>query len=156
MTVPPGQQLPPIERLCNGQILIRAQAAIDLDRLVRAGRQALRSLNGADVAPRFIELAAQISATANEALGSAVPHPEPRKPGHLSLSPPDDLDLITSEEAGALLGVSARYVRDVPGRLDGRWVGGRWLFPRKAVAEYARTRKDDLDEQAQQAVEGGG
>jgi excisionase family DNA binding protein len=152
MTVPPAQQLPPTALLGNGQFYTRDHATVTLYRVVRYGVQVLR-LKGA-VNPDILQLLADLKRAADEVLRSAGPHTQGRKAGCVSSSSPDDLDLISTEEAAALLGVGVRYVRKVAHRLDGRRVGGRWIFPRQAVAEYAR--KDDLDEQARQAVEGGG
>ncbi|WP_373938514.1 helix-turn-helix domain-containing protein [Rhodococcus qingshengii] len=49
-------------------------------------------------------------------------------------------DLISTTEAGAILGCSAANVRDLAkrGRLDGQLVGGRWLV----TAESVRQRRE--------------
>jgi hypothetical protein len=48
-------------------------------------------------------------------------------------------ELIDTTEAAAILNCSERWVRDPRFRekLSGREIGGRWLFPRKIVVEYA-------------------
>lgn len=48
-----------------------------------------------------------------------------------------DHDLIGSVEAGRILGCSPRYVSRIHTDLDGRRIGGRWVFDRKAVLDYA-------------------
>lgn len=58
-------------------------------------------------------------------------------------SPPSAVgELIDSTEAATILGCSERWVRDprFRGRLGGRKVGGRWLFPRQTVVEYAERK----------------
>lgn len=47
---------------------------------------------------------------------------------------------ITAAQAGALLGLSNRHVRRLAADLDGQCIGGRWLFDRNTVQEYARER----------------
>lgn len=48
-------------------------------------------------------------------------------------------DLIDTTEAAAILGCSDRWVRDprFRGKIGGRDVGGRWLYPRQTVVEHA-------------------
>lgn len=50
--------------------------------------------------------------------------------------------LIDSTEAAAILNCSDRWVRDprFRGRIGGRDVGGRWLYPRRTVVEYAKRK----------------
>lgn len=50
----------------------------------------------------------------------------------------DIVELITAEQAAVLLGRSKRQVtRIARSDLDGRLIGGRWLFDRAVVTEYA-------------------
>lgn len=48
---------------------------------------------------------------------------------------------ITTEEAAGLLRCSARQARRLAPALDGRRVGGRWVFDRLAVMEHIEGRK---------------
>lgn len=46
-------------------------------------------------------------------------------------------ELITAREAAAMLGRSKRQVQRLAADLDGRLVGGRWLFNPAVVRDYA-------------------
>lgn len=48
-----------------------------------------------------------------------------------------DHDLIDSNEAAHILGCSRRWIWDIRADLEGRKYGGRWLFPRSHVQDYA-------------------
>lgn len=50
-------------------------------------------------------------------------------------------DEITTNEAGALLGLGERRVRQLAAEGMGRQVGGRWLLDRTAVLAYAGRRR---------------
>jgi excisionase family DNA binding protein len=73
------------------------------------------------------------------------------------------LDLLTSTQAGELLGVSGQTVKNwVHQRhLSGYRVGGRIMVPAEAVKEYVRRARQSLelevipDEEAARLVEGG-
>jgi hypothetical protein len=56
-------------------------------------------------------------------------------------SPPSSADeLIDTPGAAALLDCSQQWVRRIRDELDGRNVGGRWLFPRQTVVEYVERK----------------
>lgn len=50
-------------------------------------------------------------------------------------------DPIGSAEAATILGWTIRWTQKLAADLDGVRVGGRWLFSRKAVTEYAEARR---------------
>lgn len=54
-------------------------------------------------------------------------------------------DLIGTEEAAAMLGCSTHWVRRVHADLDGQKSGGRWVFRRPTVNEYANRKCGDRD-----------
>lgn len=76
---------------------------------------------------RRLELEAAVSGSGHE-LELRVPHSE---------------SWITAEQAAALLGMSARQAKRIANDLDGQIIGGRWLFPRCAVIEFAAARAGD-------------
>lgn len=49
----------------------------------------------------------------------------------------EDDDLVDTSEAADILRCSPRWVREIHNDLDGARVGGRWVFPRNTVVEYA-------------------
>lgn len=53
----------------------------------------------------------------------------------------DDEDLIDTTEAAQILGCSDRWVRSIRSDLDGLNIGGRWVFRRHLVVEYADMRR---------------
>jgi hypothetical protein len=58
-----------------------------------------------------------------------------------SHSPPSTAEeLIDTTEAAAILHCSPQWVRRIRDELGGRNVGGRWLFPRRSVVEYAERK----------------
>lgn len=54
----------------------------------------------------------------------------------------DPEELIDSTEAAAILHCSARWVRQIRTDLDGRNIGGRWVFRRQTVVDYAAMKGD--------------
>ncbi|WP_156747365.1 helix-turn-helix domain-containing protein [Mycobacterium sp. E2462] len=58
------------------------------------------------------------------------PHPPPSAMG----------ELIDTSAAAVLLHCSPQWVRRIRAHLDGHNVGGRWLFSRQAVVEYAERK----------------
>ncbi|MDV6292244.1 helix-turn-helix domain-containing protein [Rhodococcus aetherivorans] len=77
-----------------------------------------------------------------EALGAAVAQSRTR---HNDVAPPPiDTDctpeLIDVTEAAHMLALSKRQVQRIARSLDGRIIGGRWLFDRNAVSDYANQR----------------
>jgi hypothetical protein len=54
-------------------------------------------------------------------------------------------DLIDTEEAATILGCSTRWVRQIRADIDGSKVGGRWLFPRRSVVDYADLKDNERD-----------
>lgn len=57
------------------------------------------------------------------------------------------LDLLTSTEAGELLGVSGQTIKNWvrQGHLQGYRVGGRIMVPKDVVAEYVQKARQSLD-----------
>ena len=57
------------------------------------------------------------------------------------------LELLTSTEAGDLLGVSGQTIKNWvrQGHLRGYRVGGRIMVPKDVVAEYVRRARQSLD-----------
>ncbi len=49
-------------------------------------------------------------------------------------------DLIDAAQAAAIIGRSAQWVRRIHADLDGQFIAGRWLFPRRVVETYAQER----------------
>lgn len=49
-------------------------------------------------------------------------------------------DLIDANEVARMLGCSKRQARRHARDLDGQIIGGRWVFRKAAVAEYAEGR----------------
>ncbi|WP_137145086.1 helix-turn-helix domain-containing protein [Mycolicibacterium sp. CR10] len=49
-------------------------------------------------------------------------------------------ELIDTTEAAAILHCSTSWIRRIRENLDARNIGGRWLFPRQTVAEYAERK----------------
>jgi len=57
------------------------------------------------------------------------------------------LDLLTSTQAGELLGVTGQTIKNWvrQGQLEAYRVGGRIMVPREAVTEYVRRARTSLD-----------
>lgn len=56
-------------------------------------------------------------------------------------SPPSAAEqLISTNEAAAILNRSPQWVRRIRNELGGRDIGGRHVFPRQAVVEYAKRK----------------
>ncbi|MEZ0382170.1 helix-turn-helix domain-containing protein [Mycobacterium sp. pW045] len=61
--------------------------------------------------------------------------------GHQISAVPTQSDVwITAREAADILGVSKRQAQRLHADLDGQLIGGRWLFKRETVQEYAHER----------------
>lgn len=52
----------------------------------------------------------------------------------------DPQKFMTAGEVATVLGLSKRQARRLAVELDGRIIGGRWLFPASAVTDYAERR----------------
>jgi Helix-turn-helix domain len=50
-------------------------------------------------------------------------------------------DLLDAAEAAKIIGCSAQWVRRIHTDLDGQNIGGRWLFPRSTIENYAEERR---------------
>jgi hypothetical protein len=139
-------QLPAVERLGGGQLLVRGLAVLRLHRWATAAVAIARRRDGmGTLDPDARELLAALEAEARAAVStaqdaearagmSAGPQRDIRRRADVQPSPQDDL-MISTEEARQLLGLSPRHVRRLAPQLDGRQVAGRWLFPRSAVLE---------------------
>ena len=57
------------------------------------------------------------------------------------------LDLLTSRQAGDLIGVSGQTIKNWVrrGRIAGYRVGGRIMIPRESVGDYVRRARTSLD-----------
>jgi hypothetical protein len=51
-------------------------------------------------------------------------------------------ELITAKEAAEVLGCTKRQCQRIAPDLNGQLIGGRWLFNRSAVVEYAEGKRD--------------
>jgi hypothetical protein len=58
----------------------------------------------------------------------------------LEAVPAQSEQLITAAEAATMLNCSARKAKRLAADLDGQNIGGRWLFNRAVVREYARRK----------------
>ncbi|MGV0717858.1 helix-turn-helix domain-containing protein [Mycolicibacterium sp. XJ662] len=56
-------------------------------------------------------------------------------------SDPGTETLLSAAEVATLLGISPRAVRKAAAKLGGRKAGSQWVFERKAVDSYGRTRR---------------
>ena len=56
-------------------------------------------------------------------------------------STPADEDLIDTTEAAEILNCSERRVRQIHNDLDGIDIGGRWIFKRQNVIDYADAKR---------------
>lgn len=66
--------------------------------------------------------------------------------GHQITAVPTQSDVwITAREAADILGVSKRQAQRLHADLDGQLIGGRWLFKRETVREYAHERTSGRD-----------
>lgn len=97
------------------------------ERTLMAARQAATDLRQRGE----VEWAAAIEALVEAARDEAVPA----------------LDLLTSSEAGDLLGVTGQTIKNWvrAGHLTGFRVGGRIMVPKESVAAYARQARTSLD-----------
>jgi hypothetical protein len=62
-------------------------------------------------------------------------------PSDAAESDSEATEWVSTREAAVLLGLSKRQAQRLAADLDGRIIGGRWVFPLTAVAEYAEGRK---------------
>lgn len=61
---------------------------------------------------------------------------------HCDTTQSDVKDLISAREAAAILKLSKRQAQRLGPALGAEVVDGRWLFPRRAVEDYAKGRHD--------------
>ena len=53
-----------------------------------------------------------------------------------------EAEMLSTREAAAILGLSKRQTQRLAGDLDGRIVGGRWVFRKSVVLEFADGSQD--------------
>jgi hypothetical protein len=92
---------------------------------------ARRHLGGKPAPAGFYPFREQLDASVR---GSGKSSPEPQS------TDDDDLDLIDTAEAAEILNCSTRWVREIRNDLDALSIGGRWVFRRQNVVEYADMR----------------
>ena len=118
-------------------IMLQGPAVTDAYYLVSVGLRAVR--RGTTPIPgRFLLLQAELAAAAAEVRASATGQhdgapvaPQPHSAGE---------DNIGTGEAAKLLRLSNRQVQRLAADLDGRFIGGCWVFDRLAVQSYAHHR----------------
>ncbi|MEW2382315.1 helix-turn-helix domain-containing protein [Micromonospora sp. NPDC047707] len=139
-----GQAPPVVDtyalRLGGGRILLSSrQACLDVLRSLQAAVSAAHR-TGLRPPPRIIELIAALEAELTDAATASGSAEVPREPGvPPSVLPTEPAD---TKEAARMLGVTPRQVRNISHRLDGRKVGGTWVFDRDLVAAEAARRRD--------------
>lgn len=126
-------------------LLASPQACLDVLRSLQAavaasGRAGLRP------PPRIVTLIAALEAELSQPAtgdGNAEVPREPAVPASVQPTEPAD-----TQEAAQMLGITARQVRNLGPRLDGRKVAGAWIFDRDQLAAEAARRQRERSEAA--------
>ena len=125
--------LPPVLSL-TGSVLLTGPALTDAYYLVAAGIRYTRH-NGHPIPARFETLLTVI--------GEQRAKSQPGQCDTLTPAPRQHCEteeLIGSQQAADILGVSKRQTQRLAADLDGRLAGGHWVFDKKAVEAYAAQR----------------
>lgn len=111
-------------RLPAGAVLLTGDALAAVRYAVTVAQRA-RARNGLPPSVALARLAAVVSPA-----------------GHADApdEPAGESDYVTTDEAAALLGFSARQIRRLAPGLGGHIIGGRWLLDRRAVTEHIQGR----------------
>lgn len=129
---------PPLQRL-GPAVLLQNIAVQDAYYLLSAGLRATRR-GGVAVPGRFLQLQAELASAAAEVRASADGHNDVAPPVAQAQSTCEDS--IGTREAANALQLSPRQVQRIARDLDGRFVGGCWVFDRLAVHSYAAFAND--------------
>lgn len=119
-------------------ILLQRLAVLDAYYLISVGLRATRR-NGAEPPVRMRALQQALSLAAEQVRSTSAP-------GHHDVAPPrggagcSTGDEIGTTTAATVLGLSTRQVQRLAADLDGRRVGGRWVFDQAAVHSYRHHR----------------
>jgi hypothetical protein len=118
--------------------LLRGAVIIDSWRVVSSAIRNAKRRDGLNPPARLITLERLLAREAQ--LATAFGRLD--VPGSTSLPPfPQDVEVIDATEAGRLLGLSGRQVRQLARELGGRKVAGRWAFDSMIVAAIAAEKK---------------
>ena len=113
-----------IYRLPAGALLLDG-SALEVARYAVEVAQRARARNGLPPSAQLAQLGAALAAAG---------------PADAVDDDPVQPDAMTTTEAAAQLGCSARQARRLAPRLGGQLVGGRWLVDRVAVSEHIEGR----------------
>lgn len=127
---------PPLQRF-GAAILLQGSAVEDVHYLASAGLRGRRA-GGAAVPRQYLQLQAVLAAAAAEVRAAASGQHDggPVAPQPHSAHE----DNIGTAEAARILRLSNRQVQRLAADLDGRIIGGCWVFDRLAVQSYAAHR----------------
>ena len=129
---------PAVLPLGNGQVLIRGQAVIDVSRCVSMTIELSRRRDGMSAPSRLVVLEKVLAAEARAAM-SARPQSDVREAEGGARW--EQVAVMTSSAAAAVLGVTDRQVRRMAPSIGGRRVAGRWVFDPADVAALATERR---------------
>jgi len=135
-----NRQAPAVQLVGERAVLLQGLAVLDTYYLLAMGLRAVRSKGGTP-APRLDTLQALLrtAATAERDASQA---------GHDDVAPEvqgagsPQADEVSTTEAADLLGIGRRQVQRLAHDLDGRKIGGVWLFDRRAIQCYQRVRTE--------------
>jgi hypothetical protein len=114
--------------LLRGAYVVQVSRALDWMLAVHARRDSVHASKPLRELQRLLaDEAAQVSAR---------PRGDVRKPADVQPSQ----NMITTEEAAAMIRRSPRQIRRLAADLEGRQISGRWLFDRDQVAAVAAER----------------
>lgn len=123
-------------RLGGGRALLGPAGTLHAARAFALAVRTARR-DGIGLPAEVAQLVEALDAEAAEAMSamSAAGHADVRGEGELSESPASEL--VSVEEAAAMLGVSTRQARRLVPLLGGRKVGRVWTIDRREIAAYA-------------------
>ena len=127
---------PSLQRF-GGMVMVQGPAVTHAYYLVSVGLRAVRR-GTAPIPSRFLQLQAELAAAAAEVRASATGHNDVAP--HVPQAQSGCEDNIGTVEAAQILQLSHRQVQRIAADLDGRHVGGCWVFDRAGVQAYATHR----------------
>ncbi|GAB2661367.1 hypothetical protein [Kribbella swartbergensis] len=134
--------LPPIERLGNGQVLLRSRALVDVCRLALAGARQAERQDGIGLSAGTRALLAALCAEAEQVLSATADvRADDRADLPESAAMPASV-AIDTEEVARMLHMSTRHVRRIAPSLGGRRVDGHWQFDRTELALILAQRNE--------------
>lgn len=135
-------ELPAVERLGGGQVLIRGRVLVDLWRLAAAGARQAERQDGIALSAATAGLLEALRREAEQVPSAAADVRAEVRPDVSELTAVPTSEALGAEEVAQMMNVSARHVRRIAPTLGGYRVDGHWRFDPVELALILAARNE--------------